>query len=401
MYSSFSSEIANCSNQQMLHEAKIKHIESGKELIDLSMINPDIAPARILIDKLVEASVKSGSHRYSVSKGIKKLRNAFAEKYSKTFEVKIDPEKNVCIAMGTKDALVNSLAVLNGYSKTVLLPSPTYAAHLSAVEIAGLEPVFYDICCSEDKILEGIANQIKKYSAKIIITNFPNNPTGIVVSSDFYSKLKNILRDSDVVVINDFVYAEMAFDFKPQSSLLSIFKDYDLLLESYSLSKAYSIPGWRIAAMIGNEKLIAKLVRLKSHIDYGIFLPLQTAACSALQTPSIATDTTLKYHKRHKLLASSLKKLNWEVYDSRAGAALWAKMPETSSLHFGSSMSFSMELLEQTGVLLTPGIIFGKEYDSFFRIALVVTEEKLYEVVKLISKFQEKIETNTKKQNAA
>ena len=401
MYSSFSEEISNCSNQQKIQDAKIKHISIGKELVDLSMINPDTTPARILIDKLVEASVKSGSHRYSVSKGIKKLRNAFAEKYAKSFAVKLDPEKNICITMGTKDGLVNSLAVMANMSKAVLLPAPTYPAHLSAVELAGLKPVFYNICQPEKEILTEIDEKIKKNACKILITNFPNNPTGLVVSEDFYKGLKTILADSGVVVINDFVYAEMSFDAKPQTSLLSIFQDYDLLLETYSLSKAYSIPGWRIAAMMGNEKIIERLVRLKSHIDYGIFLPLQIAACSALQSPAIAAENSQKYKKRHKLLATSLKKLNWEVLDSDAGAALWAKLPENYITHFGSSMNFCLELLNSSGILLTPGIVFGKEFDSHVRIALVATEEKLYEVSKIISKFQNDFELAIKNQNAA
>jgi alanine-synthesizing transaminase len=401
MYSSFPDEILTCSIQQKIHEAKIKHIAAGKELCDLSMINPDIAPARILIDKLVEASVKTGSHRYSVSKGIKKLRMAFAEKYSKTFSVKVNPETHICITMGTKDALVNALAVVAGQSKNVLLPSPTYPAHLSAAEIAGLKPIFYDICRPEDQILSDIDSKIKSHGCKIIITNFPNNPTGIVVSQNFYSGLKSILQGSNVIVINDFVYGEMGFAAEAQPSLLSIFGEYEYLLETYSLSKAYSIPGWRIAAAIGNEKIIERLVRLKSHIDYGIFLPLQIAACSALQNSQIAADSSAKFKKRHKLLAGNLSKLKWEVLDSSAGAALWAKIPRCYLLQSGSSMNFCLELLQAKGILLTPGIVFGKEYDDFVRIALVASEEKLYEISKSIAQFQSVVENNLKSQNAA
>ena len=282
MYNNFSEDLFSCSHQKSLHEIKIKHIAEGRDLVDLSMINPDMQPERILLDKLLEATVKNTNHRYSVSKGIKRLRAAFAHKYSTAFSVNLNHDKNICITMGSKDAIVNTMLVLSAEYKYALLPSPTYPALLSAVHLAGMQPVYYDICLSEDLILKEIEEKIKKVGKAVLVLNFPNNPSGKTVTADFYMGLKKILKGSDTVVLNDFVYGEMGFDGSRQTSLLSIFAEHPLLLESYSLSKAYSIPGWRVGAVMGNASFIEKLANLKSHMDYGVFLPLQIAACKTL-----------------------------------------------------------------------------------------------------------------------
>lgn len=405
--------------QRVLFDIKVAHLASGRELCDLSMINPDIEPARILIDKLLEATVKSANHRYSVSKGIRKLRSAFQEKYEVAFGVSAvggvtDPDKNVCITMGTKDAIVNTLMVLDrgansekrsssdvNASEAVLLPAPTYPAHLSAVHIAGLKPIFYPICRTESEILSDIKEKLSAHACKAIILNFPNNPTGHTVSAEFYKQLKKIVQDRGVAVINDYVYGEMTYGTAAQPSLLSVFDADDLAVESYSLSKAYSIPGWRIGALVGNSKIVDRLSRLKSHIDYGIFLPLQIAACSALQNAEIPRLTAEKYNRRFKVLASGLSKLGWQVQTANAGAALWAKMPPSLCEQYGDALSFCKSLLNNNCILLTPGAVFGDEFSEHVRFALVASEEKLFQVTRVLAEIETSDQAQLKKQNAA
>lgn len=387
MFSTFSEDSFAQSGQEILAGLKTARIASGQELTDLSMINPDIPPARILIDKLLEASVKSSNHRYSVSKGIKRLRTGFAEKYESAFGVSIDPEKHVCVTMGSKDGIVNTLLAYFSGGANVLLPAPTYPAHLSAVRIAGLNPLYYNIGKTEDEILSDIQQQVNSNNVKAIILNFPNNPSGKSVSPDFYVNLAERLKGRDVLLLNDFVYGEMSYDGKAQPSLLSIMGKQTPVLESYSLSKAYSIPGWRVGAMLGSSELISKLSRIKSHIDYGIFLPLQIAACSALQSPQIAADTTEKYRKRFKMLSSNLRKLGWYVEEASAGAALWCRLPGEVLRDFGSTDSFCIELLKSKGILLSPGGVFGAGSEDCLRMALVCSEERLFNVTREISDF--------------
>ncbi len=377
-----------------LNKMKLALISEGERFLDLFMINPDLPPARILQDKLIEACIKPANHRYAVSRGIRKLREAFCFKYESAFGVKRDPEREVCVTMGTKDALPNALLCLRelGFGDRVLLGAPTYPAHLAAVRISGMKECFFDMHNDASRMLENFRLALLGSACKIVLFNFPNNPTGICVDSKFYSQALEIARSCGAFVLNDFVYGEMQFGKQNGSSLLKPAEPQDLVAETYSLSKAYSVAGWRVAALLGQEKLISALARLKSQLDYGNFLPLQIASAAALTSRtdlvSAVVDT---YFRRLTLLARGLKGLGWEVELPGAGASLWARYParllaKRDSEEFGS-VQLCLQLLQQAKVLVMPGVLFGRNYDGYLRFALVVAEDQTREVLERIEMF--------------
>lgn len=371
-----------------LSECRRKRVQSGQELLDLSMINPDLAPARYMVDRLLEATMKLSNHRYAVSRGVKKLREAFAYKYKSRFGVKLDADTQISVAMGTKDALSNALLCMANTGDVVLLGGPSYPGHLSACRIAHLRHAFFEMSRDESQMLSSIEQALGKQSARprILLLNFPNNPTGISVSRSFYEKLLPLCRSRGVFVINDFVYGEMEFSTGPAPSLLSVPGFEDQAIETYSMSKAYCVPGWRVGAVAGSSELIRRFSRLKSHIDYGIFLPIQNAAAAALTTSEdLVSPVVEKYQHRARLLVQGLQRLGWEVSMPGAGATVWAKIPRAMSPE--GSLAFALRLLNETGIMLTPGIVFGTEFDEYVRCALVVGEERIHEVLARLDHF--------------
>ncbi|MCO6431727.1 MAG: aminotransferase class I/II-fold pyridoxal phosphate-dependent enzyme [Deltaproteobacteria bacterium] len=367
-----------------LNRLKIERIKSGSALLDLSMINPDMTPHRFLMDKLSEASINPAHHRYSVSRGIRKLRQAFADKYEQKFQATVDPETEICVTMGMKDALVNLLFCATRPGDTVLLGKPTYPAHLSACRLAGLNLDFFSIDSDPGTTLRNVQEKIQSSRPSVVLFNFPNNPTGISVSREFFQQVIAGFSASETLFVNDFVYGEMGFNGAPQPSLMSAPNASAKCVEIYSLSKAYCVPGWRIGALLGNPELVSKLARLKSHIDYGIFLPLQIAAAAALTCSSdLISGVVSEYHRRARDLTSGLQRLGWRVNAPQAGASVWASPPEAAaSVDNGSfSLALARRLLLEHSVLVMPGCLFGSEFDSFVRFALVAGCPQIHQVV--------------------
>ncbi len=357
-----------------LQAVKQERLSRGAELFDLSMINPDIPPPRVMIDKLVEASLKPFNHRYAVSRGIRKLRESFAQKYARRFSVNLDPEHDLCVTMGTKDAILDSLICLASRGDTVLLAEPEYPAHLSAIRLAGLAAAFFRFEADEEALAGHISARLRETGAKILLLNFPHNPTGRVVGSPFYRALGREISSRQVFVINDFVYGEMSYD-HDSVSLLSESALKGQAAEVYSLSKAYSVPGWRVAALAGESRLIRQVTRLKSHVDYGIFLPLQAAASHALGAKDDLVKPILtQYNNRCNTLATGLSRLGWSVTRPTAGACVWAQVP--SHLRIGSR-ALAERLVREAGVVAMPGELFGAGFDSYLRFAAVLPEERI------------------------
>ena len=370
----------------LLNQQKLAKISSGNAVLDLSMINPDIEPPRLLTDKLVEASLRPDCHRYGVSRGVRKLRDAFVSKYIEAFGVKLDPEYQVCVTMGSKEALVHTLMCLPSDCRKALIGSPTYPAHLSAMELAGFRCDFFEIGWNEDRMLDAITNKLASERYGVLLLNFPNNPTGVVVSRGFYEKLRRAAEARDVFVINDFVYGEMEYQKGTAESLLTTGAGPSQAAEIYSLSKAYSVPGWRVGALLGDERVVKALGHLKAQTDYGIFLPIQEAAAAALCASSDATRPIVDcYRRRSSLLIAGLKNLGWNVSVPRAGASVWVELP--GEICGGDAELFAVELLENEGIMLLPGSLFGQAYRAFVRFALVVSEEKLHDAVVSINRF--------------
>jgi alanine-synthesizing transaminase len=350
-------------------------VAEGRSLIDLSMINPDLPPPRVLMDRLMEASMKGGNHRYAVSRGVRKLREAFALKYQNTFGAKLNPESEICVTMGTKDAIATALQVLCVPGDGVLLGMPAYPAYLSALKLARLTPSFFSLQKDEQAMLAEIGETLRKSTIKLIILNFPNNPTGIAVTKNFYTDLLKITAAHGAFVINDFVYGEMGFS-GALPSLLSAAASTDQVAETYSLSKAYNVCGWRVGAFLGNAEAVRSVARLKSLIDYGTFLPIQYAAAAALSAKEDLVGPTVRtYRQRLKLLVRLLTEAGFEVEMPSAGASVWVKLKGSQA-----AGEYAKNLLQKEGIVLMPGELFGREFSSFVRIAAVAPEESLREV---------------------
>ncbi len=365
-----------------LGQLRTEVVAAGRELFDLSMINPDIPPPRVLVDRLMEASLKPDNHRYPVSRGIRKLRDAFAAKYRVRFSTILDPEREVCVCMGTKDALAAALRVALPPGSRVLLGKPAYPAYVSALRLAASEVSYFEMSNDEDRMVSEIETRIRSTEYRAVLLNFPNNPTGMMVTSRFFERLVAIAKERGVLLINDFVYGEMAHGKDQPPSLLSVKGAIDVAIEIYSLSKAYGIPGWRVGAALGNGKIIQCMSKLKAHLDYGIFLPAQIAAATVLQSKENLVSNCLDHYRvRAQLFLNAIRRSGWSATEVAAGICVWAKAPEHARL---SGADLSRELLRRHAVLAMPGTLFGDEYKDWLRFAMVIPEGRIREVTERI-----------------
>lgn len=380
--------------------------KNGSTLFDLSMINGDVPPARELLDRFIEASLKTSTHRYTSAKGLLKLRDAFAEKYRLRFGVPdIDPGKHVCVTLGAKDAMLQVLSVLAEQANTVLLPSPTYPALRSAAELVkGFQLEYYqgDTAAS---MRDSACELIRKHPGSVLVLNTPHNPTGVILSGDDIAKIVHEAEKYNCYILNDFVYGEMGFhEVSPElfpekvspRSLLSVAPpSFPRMLEVYSMSKAYCIPGWRIAALVGDERLIEVIARRKSHSDYGTFVPLQVGAAAGLRSQGkFLTDHVRRCAERAFSVASGLSAIGCDVSPPQAGVSVWAKLPLD---YQGSANEFAHKLVRESGVFVLPGDVFGKRYADYFRVALVKQKSVLEECVSRIGELFERAGVATKK----
>lgn len=366
-----------------LADIKLQQVSAGAALIDLSMINPDLPPPRLMLDRLMEASGKTFQQRYSVARGIRRLRTAFSAKYAQRFGVELDPEREVCITMGSKNAVLVALRVLGLKSGAVLLSKPTYPAHLSAVRLNGLNPCWFASGGHESETIANFKEAVEEHHPKAALFCSPNNPTGECLSESAWFEIRKTAHDHDVLLVNDFVYGELSFGERAAISLLKGCSGNGGVLESYSLSKGYGVPGWRVGALVGDRKVIQVVSRLKAHLDYGVFLPLQHAAAFALEAEEdLVAAARAIYESRLGLVADQLSSLGWTCKIPNAGVCIWAKLPEQS--RWSSAFEFARALLKEHSVHLLPGELFGTEFSEYVRIAVVQTEERLLEALNRI-----------------
>ena len=363
-------------------------IRKQGKLLNLSMINPDIQPPQILVDRLMEATNRENAHRYTVSRGIEKLRRAFTAKYRNQFDINIHPEDEVCVTRGSKEGIALTLRAVCSHGEAVLIPTPTYPAYTSAIQLLGLNAVTYTVSDNEEALLEEIVTKTQRHDAKAIVLNFPNNPTGVHVSKEFYAVLEQQTRSNNLFAVNDFVYGEMAFSSKPFTSLLNHSEWKKRAVEVYSLSKAYSIPGWRMGAVLGTQSVVGTVSRYKSHSDYGTFQPLQEAAAHALHNQSYIGETIVsKYNERARSFTASLAENGWQAELPAGGASIWLELPPSSN--WESSYEFSLALLDKYGIAVLPGSQFGAEWSNFIRVALVASSDALTDVAtKIVNCFE-------------
>lgn len=359
----------------------------GEDIIDLGMGNPDGMPAKHVIDKLCETAHDPTAHRYSASKGIKGLRLAQAKYYKRRFDVDLDPESEVIVTLGSKEGLANLAQAITAPGDVVLAPNPSYPIHTFGFIIAGAAIRSIPAAPGPDfftRLEYAMSYTVPKPS--VLVMGYPSNPTAYVADLDFYQKVVDFAREHKLWVISDLAYAEIYFGDTPTPSMLQIEGAKDCVVEFTSMSKTYSMPGWRMGFAVGNQKLIGALTRVKSYLDYGAFTPIQVAATAALNGPQdIIAENRVLYRKRRDIMVESFGRAGWDIPPPEASMFAWAPIPEQFK-HLGA-MEFSKRLIAEAGVAVAPGPGFGDEGEGFVRLALVENEQRIRQAARNIKKF--------------
>jgi alanine-synthesizing transaminase len=370
-----------------VNAAKAKARAAAVDIIDLGMGNPDSPTPAHIVAKLVETVADPRSHRYSTSKGIPGLRRALAGYYDRRFGVKLNPETEVIATLGSKEGLANLAAAITSPGDTILVPNPSYPIHQFGFIIAGAS-VRSIPAEPGDEMLAAIDRAVRHSVPKptALIVNFPSNPTAYMADLNFYYDLVALAKKNDLIIISDLAYAEIYFDGNPPPSVLQVPGAKDITVEFTSLSKTYSMPGWRMGFAAGNPRLINALTRIKSYLDYGAFTPIQVAAATALTGPQDCVDEMRALYKdRRDILIKGLTAAGWDVPSPAGSMFAWAPIPERFA-HLGS-VGFSKLLLEKAKVAVAPGIGFGEYGDTHVRIALVENAHRLRQAIRNIRGF--------------
>lgn len=358
----------------------------GEDIIDFGMGNPDQPTPPHIVDKLVEAARNGKNHRYSASRGITRLRHAICDWYKRLYDVDLDPETESIVTIGSKDGIAHLMLALVGPGDVVLTPTPSYPIHAYSVIIAGGEVRGIQLRPDGDFFEE--LTQVYRQTLprpRVMIINFPHNPTTAVVDLEFFKKIVAFAKEHDVIVLHDFAYADLVFDGYRAPSLLQIPGAKDVGVEFYTLSKAYNMPGWRIGFCVGNRQLVEALAKIKSYLDYGIFQPLQIAGIIALNGPQdCVRETVTRYQRRRDELVNGLNRIGWAVDRPRATMFVWARLPPP--YRGMGSLEFSKLLLREAKVAVSPGIGFGEGGDEYVRFALVENEHRIRQAVRGIKR---------------
>ena len=372
---------------EQVNRLKASARSKGADIIDLGMGNPDLPTPKSIVDKLCEVVRDPRTHRYSSSRGIPGLRRAQASYYARRFGVKIDPETQVVATLGSKEGFANMAQAITAPGDVIMCPNPTYPIHAFGFIMSGgvirslqVEPDDGFIPALE----RGIRHSIPKPLA--LILNYPSNPTALVASLDFYKDVVAFARKNDIIILSDLAYSEIYFDGNPPPSVLQVPGAMDVTVEFTSMSKTFSMPGWRMGFAVGNERLISALTRVKSYLDYGAFTPIQVAAAHALNGDgSDIEEVRDVYHKRRDVMIDTFGRAGWTIPAPAASMFAWAPIPEPFR-HLGS-LEFSKLLIEQADVAVAPGVGFGEHGDDHVRIALVENEHRIRQAARSIKRF--------------
>jgi alanine-synthesizing transaminase len=367
----------------------------GEDIIDLGMGNPDLPPPEHVIEKLVEVARKPDAHGYSQSKGIPGLRRAQANYYARRFGVELDPETEVVVTMGSKEGLASLATAITAPGDVVLAPNPSYPIHTFGFIIAGATiravPTTPDDAYFES-LERAMAFTVPRPS--VLVVNYPSNPTAEAVDLAFYERLVAWARENKVWILSDLAYSELYYDGNPTPSILQVKGAKDVAVEFTSLSKTYSMAGWRIGFAVGNRQLIAAMTRVKSYLDYGAFTPIQAAACAALNGPQdIVEKNRQLYHKRRDVMVESFARAGWEIPSPRASMFAWAPLPP-ALMHLGS-LEFSKQLLTHAKVAVAPGVGYGENGEGFVRIAMVENEHRIRQAARNVKRYLQSMGVNT------
>jgi alanine-synthesizing transaminase len=375
----------------MRHAAR----QAGRDIIDLGMGNPDLPPPDHVIDKLCEVARKPGAHGYSQSKGIPGLRKAQAGYYARRFGVDLDPESEVVVTMGSKEGLASLAAAISAPGDVILAPNPSYPIHTFGFILAGATIRSVPTTPDENywRSLEAAMN-FTVPRPTVLIVNFPSNPTAETVGIEFYERLVAWAKENKVWVISDLAYSELYYDGNPTRSILEVPGAKDVAVEFTSLSKTFSMAGWRIGFAVGNKAMISALTRVKSYLDYGAFTPIQAAACAALNGPEdIVVRNRELYQKRRDVMVECFGRAGWEIPPPKASMFAWVPLPP--ALKDLGSLEFSKQLLTHAEVAVAPGVGFGEQGEGFVRIAMVENEQRLRQAARNIRRFFQSKGINT------
>lgn len=360
----------------------------GRDIIDFGMGNPDLASPDHVVEKLKETVNDPATHRYSVSKGIKGLRKAICGYYERRFDVELDPETEAIVSIGSKEGLANMAQAITKPGDTILVPNPSYPIHCFGFVIAGAS-VYHLPKYNGISLKEQVEEAVKKCSPKplAIILNYPCNPTAEIASLDFYEEMVDLCKFHNIYILSDLAYCEIYFgeENKPPS-VLQVKGAKDIAVEFTTMSKTYSMAGWRIGFACGNQRLIHALTRIKSYLDYGAFAPIQVAATAALNGPQDYVDEIRGiYQERRDVLVEGLNAAGWEVESPKASMFAWARVPEKLR-HLGS-LEFSKLLMQEAEVAVSPGIGFGEYGDEYVRISMVENKQRIRQATRNVKRF--------------
>src|SRR5213080_393289 len=367
----------------------------GRDVIDLGMGNPDGPTPPHIVAKLVEAVQNPKTPGYSTSRGIAGLRRAYAGYYARRFNVELDPEREIIVTLGSKEGFANLAQAITAPGDTILVPNPCYPIHSFGFTMAGASVRHVPVGPDVDFLAElkkAVQHSIPAPLA--VVLNFPANPTAQSVDLDFYGEIVDFCRHHNIIVLSDLAYAEVYFDGNPPPSILEVPGARDIAVEFTSLSKTYSMAGWRIGFAVGNARLIGALGRVKSYLDYGAFTPVQVAATAALNGPQdIVEKNRVLYRKRRDVLVESFGRAGWDIPSPRASMFAWAPLPP--ALKEMGSLEFSKQLLTHADVAVAPGVGYGEDGEGFVRIALVENEQRLRQAARNVKRYLQSMGVNS------
>ncbi len=367
----------------IVNELKAVARARGEDIIDFGMGNPDRPTPQHIVDKLIEAVQRSDTHRYSLSKGIPRLRKAICDWYKRRYDVDLDPETQAIVTIGSKEGLAHLALATVGPGDAVLVPNPAYPIHPYGFAIAGADIRHVPVIGGEEAFFEELEKAIKDSwpTPKMLVLNFPGNPTTQCVELEFFERVVEIAREHNIWVVHDLAYADLVYDGYTAPSILQVPGAETIAVEFFSLSKSYNMPGWRVGFMCGNTTLVAALTRMKSYLDYGMFTPIQIAAITALEGPQdCVQDIVRTYRSRRDVLCDGLNSIGWNVEKPKATMFVWAPIPE--QYRALGSLEFTKKMLQQAKVAVSPGIGFGEYGDGFVRFGLIENEHRTRQAVR-------------------
>ncbi|MEJ2619745.1 MAG: alanine transaminase [Candidatus Thiodiazotropha sp.] len=366
----------------IVNELKAAARARGEDIIDFGMGNPDQPTPQHIVDKLCEVANRKDTHRYSMSKGIPRLRRAMSNWYKSRYQVDLDPETQVIATIGSKEGLAHLALACMGPGDSVLVPNPAYPIHPYGFIISGADVRHVPMVPGGD-FFDELVRAIKDSwpRPKMLVLNFPGNPTTQCVELDFFEKVVEIAKEYNIWVVHDLAYADIVFDGYVAPSILQVPGADEIAVEFFSLSKSYNMPGWRVGFMSGNKTLVAALARIKSYLDYGTFTPIQVAAIAALEGPQdVVREIRSMYQSRRDVLCDGLNNIGWQVERPKATMFVWAPIPEPYRAM--GSLEFSKKLLSEAKVAVSPGVGFGEHGDDHVRFGLIENEHRTRQAVR-------------------